>query len=268
MARLTSREIKILDGIFQMTNGYVLDFSNQSFNDFIFDAVKVDMDEERFKTNGSSKAKRLKTFIEIEEPYKVKILLQSLWNYRKEKTPPEPNEESQFNTILNKFQSGINCNSLHQLKKKTKILNLDTVKNDLDRALNSISTDPESAITSACSTLESVCRSIIISLNSPLPQNKDLKTLFKTLIPLIGIPNPRKEISQDIINLSSGLTTVIGAIGALRTHGGDAHGRESGYVRLDQNTAKLAVNSAISISIFLIGLWESKHPTKHLELSK
>ena len=72
MARLTSREIKILDGIFQMTNGYVLDFSNQSFNDFIFDAVKVDMDEERFKTNGSSKAKRLKTFIEIEEPYNEK----------------------------------------------------------------------------------------------------------------------------------------------------------------------------------------------------
>ena len=67
MARLTSRETKILDGIFQMTDGYVLDFSNQSFNDFIFDAVKVDMDEERFKINGTSKAKRLKTFIEIEE---------------------------------------------------------------------------------------------------------------------------------------------------------------------------------------------------------
>ena len=70
MARLTSRETKILDGIFQMTDGYVLDFSNQSFNDFIFDAVKVDMDEERFKINGTSKAKRLKTFIEIEEQYK------------------------------------------------------------------------------------------------------------------------------------------------------------------------------------------------------
>ncbi len=40
-------------------------------------------------------------------------------------------------------------------------INFDTVGRDLDRALENVNDDPEDAITSACSTVESVCRSIL-----------------------------------------------------------------------------------------------------------
>jgi hypothetical protein len=38
-------------------------------------------------------------------------------------------------------------------------------------------------------------------------------------------------IANDVRQILSGLATVIGGVGALRTHGGDAHGREKGYAR-------------------------------------
>ncbi|MFW8587398.1 abortive infection family protein [Rhizobium beringeri] len=55
-----------------------------------------------------------------------------------------------------------------------------------------------------------------------------------------------------------GLTSVAKGIGALRTHGGDAHGREKGFRRIDSRIARLALNSASSIALFLIETWESK----------
>jgi hypothetical protein len=75
-------------------------------------------------------------------------------------------------------------------------LDFDTVTRDLDRALASAKEDPEDAVTAACSTVESVCRSILIELNEPLPDKKDIKGLFdavrnSTLFGPVSIPFSR-----------------------------------------------------------------------------
>ena len=57
-----------------------------------------------------------------------------------------------------------------------------------------------------------------------------------------------------------GLTSAAKGIGALRTHGGDAHGREHGHGRLDTRTANFAINAASSVALFLIETWELRHP--------
>jgi hypothetical protein len=44
----------------------------------------------------------------------------------------------------------------------------------------------------------------------------------------------------------------------LRTHGGDAHGREKGFKRIDARIARLALNAASTIALFLIETWERK----------
>jgi hypothetical protein len=76
------------------------------------------------------------------------------------------------------------------------------------------------------------------------------------------------EIEQDVRQVLGGLTSVTKGIGALRTHGGDAHGREKGFRRIDPRIARLALNSASSIALFLIETWESKqhrHLPQHRE---
>ena len=71
-------------------------------------------------------------------------------------------------------------------------------------------------------------------------------------------------IADDVRKILSGLATAIEGIGALRTHGGDAHGRERGYTRIDQRIASLAIHAASTVALFLIQTWQRKYPQRVL----
>jgi hypothetical protein len=145
---------------------------------------------------------------------------------------------------------------------KVAILDFDTVQIEIARALPSLKDDPEDAVTAACSLVEAVCRSILIELGLPLPPKKDIDGLLRAVQEPLGLSPGRTdlppEIEQDVRQVLGGLTSVLKGVGALRTHGGDAHGRERGFRRLDARIARLAVNAASSMALFLIETWERK----------
>lgn len=147
-----------------------------------------------------------------------------------------------------------------------KDMSLDTVQLDLERALRSAEHDPEDAVTAACSIIESVCRTILVESGPGLPDKQDIMGLYKAVRDLLGL-SPSKDgipdpIAADVRNVLSGLNTAVSGIGALRTHGGDAHGRERGFKRIDTRIAKLAINSASAVALFLVETWEMKSRTK------
>ena len=148
------------------------------------------------------------------------------------------------------------------------IISFDTVKLDLERALASIDSDPEDAITAACSTVESICRSILIELEQPLPARKDVPGLFNAVKQPLALSPDRSdldnEIAADVRTTLGGLATVIRGIGALRTHAGDAHGREKGYAHVDARIARLSVHAASTVALFLIETWQRNYPTMTL----
>lgn len=145
---------------------------------------------------------------------------------------------------------------------KIQILDFDTVQIEIARALPNLESDPEDAVTAACSLIEAVCRSILIELQLPLPQKKDIDGLMRSIQEPLGLSPGRtdlpSEVEQDVRQILGGLTSVAKGIGALRTHAGDAHGREKGFKRIDARIARLAINSASSIALFLIETWERK----------
>lgn len=147
-------------------------------------------------------------------------------------------------------------------------ISFDTVKLDLERALGSIDSDPEDAITAACSTIESVCRSILIELEQPLPAKKDVSGLFNAVKQPLALSPDRSDLDQqiaaDVRTTLGGLATVIQGVGALRTHAGDAHGREKGYARVDARIARLSIHAASTVALFLIETWQRKYPTRTL----
>jgi hypothetical protein len=155
-----------------------------------------------------------------------------------------------------------------QLANTVDTISFDTVQRDLDRAMASAQTDPEDAVTSACSTLESVCRSILVELNLPLPAKKDIQGLYNAVKEPLGLAQGRDDLNpafaSDIRTILGGLQTVVQGIGSLRTHAGDAHGREKGFVRIDTRIANLAIHSASTVALFLIETWQRKHPTRGL----
>jgi len=150
------------------------------------------------------------------------------------------------------------------------VINFDTVNRDLERALASAESDPEDAVTSACSVVESVCRSVLVELELPLPPKKDVQGLYQAVREPLGLTPDKQgvadEIANDVRTILGGLNSVVNGVGALRTHGGDAHGRERGYRRIDPRIARLAIHSASTVSLFLVETWQKKYPARQLKL--
>jgi len=166
------------------------------------------------------------------------------------------------------METGKSTPVLERLSGVAEVISFDTVQRDLDRALNSSRSDPEDAVTAACSTVESVCRSILIELGEPLPDKKDVMGLYNAVRKPLGLSPDRSDIDPliagDVRKVLSGLHTVIQGVGSLRTHGGDAHGRERGFVRIDERIANLAIHAASTASLFLIETWQRKFPARPL----
>lgn len=81
MADLSLQDRRYLERMFEMEGGYVLDFSNRTFHDFIYDSTKFNIEEERFYVEGESKARRLRTFWKLESNYNVGLLIEKLLEY-------------------------------------------------------------------------------------------------------------------------------------------------------------------------------------------
>lgn len=66
MADLTYIEKNRLEIFLGMGSGYVLDFSNRTFQEFIYDAVSKNIDDSKYDYQSCSKANRLRQFWKVE----------------------------------------------------------------------------------------------------------------------------------------------------------------------------------------------------------
>ena len=75
-------EMRFLDELFEMESGYVLDFKNRTFDEFFQSEVGLDIYDPAYELNGTSKAKRLRTFLQVGQKAAVHKALRALWEYR------------------------------------------------------------------------------------------------------------------------------------------------------------------------------------------
>lgn len=80
MAELTSTDKLKLEKLFEMASGYVLDFSNRSFEQFVLENTGKNIYSKGYDVNGTSKANRLRTFWEINNNVIVGKLIKELLN--------------------------------------------------------------------------------------------------------------------------------------------------------------------------------------------
>ncbi len=135
----------------------------------------------------------------------------------------------------------------------------DSVQADFQRSLAAAETDPADAITAACSTVESVCKCILDEMKKAYPNKQDIKGLVSEVGKHLNLSPARndlpEELAKDIKQILSGLISVTSGIGALRTHGGDAHGRGRKKAPVDVRIARLAIHAASTVSLFYIETW-------------
>lgn len=86
MAELKQSEKLILEKILGMQGGYVLEFSNQKFQQFIYSNFKIDIYSEKYSIFGESKANRLRAFWSLESNQIIgKLILELLEVWKTEK---------------------------------------------------------------------------------------------------------------------------------------------------------------------------------------
>jgi hypothetical protein len=81
MAEIPYKDRMIIERLFDMKSGYVMDFSNSDFQDFIFESVGINVFEEKYNFRTGSKANRLRHLFKIESNQTVHKLLKDLIEY-------------------------------------------------------------------------------------------------------------------------------------------------------------------------------------------
>lgn len=134
---------------------------------------------------------------------------------------------------------------------------LPALNREFDRALAAIDSDPASAVTAACATIESLCRVYIEDEALTMPSEQSIKPLWKSVQANLGL-DPSQIADDDLRRILSGLTSVVDGLGAFRTHVGSAHGRgRTAYKPLPRH-ARLAVHAAHTLALFVLETWDAR----------
>jgi hypothetical protein len=110
MPNIRSIDMMLLDDLFDMGGGYVLNFSDRTFAQFFAEELNVDIDNLIYARNGGSKAKRLRCYLQTVDVPAVVQALSALWEYRQavmHKSGREDtvqNAQGRFLDLVNRIQ--------------------------------------------------------------------------------------------------------------------------------------------------------------------
>jgi len=84
MSGFKSIDKRKFEKLFDMSTGYVMDFSNRTFQNYIFEVLKIDIYDEKYDYVSGSKANLLRGFWNIESNYNIGKLNDALLDYWKD----------------------------------------------------------------------------------------------------------------------------------------------------------------------------------------
>lgn len=124
------------------------------------------------------------------------------------------------------------------------------------KALSRREQDPEGAITTARTLLETVCKTILDRSNIEYGDDDLPKLYHKTAASLQLAPN---QMSEEVFrSILGSVQNIVNNIGTLRNRLGDAHGKGRLPVKPGPRHAALAVNLAGAMATFLVETEESR----------
>lgn len=113
----------LVDQAFVMTQGYVLDFSDKTFNDFVRRRFNIDATAAAYTAEGASKAKRLRALLRSLVSGAQAEVLRVFWDYRQKATNQclpsslEPQVEADFLAMIAKLEGAYQPIDLEILEK-------------------------------------------------------------------------------------------------------------------------------------------------------
>src|SRR5215813_1255427 len=112
MSNIRTIDMMLIDDLFEMHGGYVLNFSDRTFANFFAEELDIDINDQAYSRNGTSKAKRLRCFLQTVDKPTVIRTLNGLWEYREASrqrfghAEKLENPHARLLALINRLQSG------------------------------------------------------------------------------------------------------------------------------------------------------------------
>lgn len=257
MSTLSMIDRRSLESLLGMSSGVVLDFSNRTFREFVFEAVKIDIEDERYAVDGPSKAKRLRAFWKLESDYTVGQLLLALIRYSVANNPGQTTKEKHLEDTCNLIAERLikAGPSLDRLKQQARIRDAAHLAELIRRLEESVETDPSLAIGTAKDLIETCCKTILDERGKPTSGNPDIPKLTKdTLKELRLAPDDIHESAKgsDVMrDVLRNLGQIGKGLAELRNLYGTGHGKAGRTRGLAPRHARLAAGAAATLTTFL-----------------
>jgi len=133
-----------------------------------------------------------------------------------------------------------------------------SIEKEFERALGHIDSDPHASITAASSIIESALKFYIETFSLGMPNKLNVMCLWAVVQPHLGL-NSDPILAGDQHKVLKGLSSIIDGIGAFRSHIGSAHGRGTSPPSIVVAEARLVVNAAHTIVVFVMELLNAKN---------
>lgn len=267
MIKLLDEKTKALFMTLFNRGGYVLDFSNNSFDAFTFLNVGIAIQE----TYGLSKGKSLRAFLDddnIGDDKKIKLLSDMLeyyeLNYEKEYNKEYEDDynsygikyDSKYATLYKRCKDSIsklsNCEIIFEEKSNVikEEFSSEYISKQLDLMLKEQSSNPTLAIGMAKELIESCCKTILDGLSISYNKNDDIPELTKKVNDNIRLLptniSTTDSVYESYKQILGNLKQIPYKLAEIRNKYGSGHGKTGTFIELDEACAKLAVSCALS----------------------
>ncbi|MFO0452959.1 MAG: abortive infection family protein [Pseudomonadota bacterium] len=188
--------------------------------------------------------------------------LSEFWDSIKPKFPKYAQRREfirgEFAEVLNLLEHEQRAPSDSAVSTAVKTLSTSSVQDAWQKALERRDTDPEGAITSARTLLESVCKNILDATGVSYDEGADLPKLYTLAAKQLNLA-PAQHSEQLFKQILGSCQAVVEGLGAIRNRYGDAHGKGKSGTKPAARHAALAVNLAGTMATFLLQTWEERN---------
>lgn len=254
MSSLNNNEKRKFEALFGMSSGYVLGFSDRTFGEFFIEQANIDIHGEKYQEEGTSKAKKLRTFWRLEpDPVVGNVLLALIERAHEASDSQNDGLLADCRQIAHRLLYG--ALNLDPLKSVAEEFDSRHLAQQISRIQQAVDIDPDLAIGTAKELVESCCKTILAERGKPVAGTPDIPTLTKnTLKELKLVPEgiPEEARGKDVIRrILSNLGTIGNGLAELRGLYGTGHGRDGKAAGLSTRHARLAVGAAVTLVLFL-----------------
>lgn len=227
MSDLTRIEKRKLEKLFEMDGGYVLDFSNRTFSEFIYETLRIEIYDDKYEYESGSKANRLRGFWNIGNNYNVGKLTKAmvdLWREErilnnKEINPQEQNLYDECLKIANRMLQDTIVEEIGVINDKTDDRDFNLLATSIKESIEK--NEPEVALDRLHTYVMKFIRQLCEKHGLQISKDESLNALFGKYVKFIVKTNKvESKMAEKILKYS---ISVLEAFNDIRNNKSFAH---------------------------------------------